>query len=268
MRKTQALAARYRLSVRTATLTGRIGARFGRATGSSLEFMDFRDYAPGDDLRHVDWRAYARTDQLKVRLYREEVSPLVEILADSSRSMAVTDAKARAQRDLMSAFAVFAAKASGIPRLLSLGGDVIDDADAVPLDRGDLTLDLPVVPLRPRSVRVILSDFLVPGDPGPVIRRASEGASYLYVIQVLDPWELEPRLEGAALLIDCEDGSRLDVDLSDSAVARYRDRLMNLRAAVERATLSAGGIYALVSASEPEVMFRDALLPAAVIEPA
>ena len=54
----------------------------GRGPGSSLEFLDFRDYVPGDDLRHVDWRAYARTDSLKVRLFREEVSPL---LADRER---------------------------------------------------------------------------------------------------------------------------------------------------------------------------------------
>ena len=75
---------------------GHAGDRLGKGTGASLEFMDFREYLPGDDLRHVDWRAYARTDQLKIRLHREEVTHAIEIVADLSASMAVTPVAAAA----------------------------------------------------------------------------------------------------------------------------------------------------------------------------
>src|SRR5439155_2967235 len=69
----------------------------GARAGSSLEFRDHRSYEPGDDLRHVDWHAFARTDQLSVKLYREEVSPHLDVLIDGSRSMALAgSAKARA----------------------------------------------------------------------------------------------------------------------------------------------------------------------------
>ena len=31
-----------------------------RASGSSVEFSDYRTYAPGDEYRRIDWNAYAR----------------------------------------------------------------------------------------------------------------------------------------------------------------------------------------------------------------
>ena len=38
-------------------------------TGESMEFMDHREYQPGDDLRRLDWAAYARSDKMIVKLY-------------------------------------------------------------------------------------------------------------------------------------------------------------------------------------------------------
>ena len=46
-----AAAARYRLRLGTVRYRGRTGSRRGLGVGSSLEFLDFRDYVPGDDLR-------------------------------------------------------------------------------------------------------------------------------------------------------------------------------------------------------------------------
>ncbi|MFZ4429922.1 MAG: DUF58 domain-containing protein [Phycisphaerales bacterium] len=63
------------------------GERRSRRRGRSVEFDDFRDYAPGDDLRHVDWNIYARLDRLYVKLFREEEDLAVNILVDNSASM-------------------------------------------------------------------------------------------------------------------------------------------------------------------------------------
>ena len=40
--------------------------------GSSCEFDDYRDYAPGDDITKIDWNAYARFDKLYLKLYLDE----------------------------------------------------------------------------------------------------------------------------------------------------------------------------------------------------
>ena len=79
--------ARYRLASPRSTPAGLIGQRLGSRAGSSLEFMDHRQYHPGDDIRRIDWSAYARSERLHVKLYRDEVSPHLELLIDTSSSM-------------------------------------------------------------------------------------------------------------------------------------------------------------------------------------
>ena len=102
---------RYRLGL-PPRAAGGAGTTLGRRAGSSLEFRDYRDYHPGDDLRHVDWNAYARSDQLSVKLYREEVTPHVDLIVDGSRSMALEgSAKEAATLALPAFFATAAANA-------------------------------------------------------------------------------------------------------------------------------------------------------------
>src|SRR3979409_2500269 len=77
------------------TLAGR-GVPAGRAagqwrsrtSGSSVEFSDYRTYAPGDEFRRIDWNAYARLERLFVRLYRAEEDLALNLLIDASASMA------------------------------------------------------------------------------------------------------------------------------------------------------------------------------------
>ena len=115
-------AARFRLAMPRRALTGRIGDRLGRGLGASIEFEEHRAYRPGDDLRHVDWRAYARTDRLDVKLFREEVAPIVDLVVDTSASMAATPAKEQALRDLVDTFVRFAARDGGRGRCHAAGG--------------------------------------------------------------------------------------------------------------------------------------------------
>ena len=256
----------FGLALPRGVLAGRAGERLGRGTGSSLEFMDFRDYTPGDDLRHVDWRTYARTDQLKVRLFREEVSPNLDIIADLSASMAVTERKEQALRDLVEAAAFWASRWGCRPRRLSCGGEVFEDGDAVPLSGaadGDL---LPREALRPRGLRLLISDFLFRDDPAPMLRKLASGAAHLYVIQLLDPWEWEPVREGTITLRDCETGDRLDLELDPRTIDAYRRRLDVLTGSVRRAMHGVGGSYGAVRADHPLAMFRRDLLPAGMVE--
>ena len=77
----------FRLPLRQRVWRGGSGDFMGRGTGSSLDFQDHRAYAPGDDPRHINWQAYARTGQYSMKLFREEVRPLIDIVLDVSPSM-------------------------------------------------------------------------------------------------------------------------------------------------------------------------------------
>jgi uncharacterized protein (DUF58 family) len=63
------------------------GERRSPKRGQSVEFADFRPYAPGDDFRRIDWNAYARLERFFLKLFVEEEDLTVHILVDASPSM-------------------------------------------------------------------------------------------------------------------------------------------------------------------------------------
>jgi uncharacterized protein (DUF58 family) len=56
--------------------------------GFSVEYLDHRAYAPGDDLRGLNWKLAARTDKYYVKLFQDETNLRAYLLLDCSRSMA------------------------------------------------------------------------------------------------------------------------------------------------------------------------------------
>src|SRR5436309_4121203 len=75
------------LLTRRPMASGRPGRRRSPLAGSSMEFSDYRRYAPGDDFRRIDWRAYARLERLFLRVFEAEENLTVTILIDCSDSM-------------------------------------------------------------------------------------------------------------------------------------------------------------------------------------
>src|SRR5271154_2463230 len=55
--------------------------------GVSVEFANYREYAPGDDLKRLDWRAYARSNRFHIKQYEQESDLRAPLLLDASRSM-------------------------------------------------------------------------------------------------------------------------------------------------------------------------------------
>ena len=61
--------------------------------GFSVEFMDHRPYAPGDEIRTLDWKLLARTDKHFVKLFQDETNLRAHIVLDRSRSMGYRSGK-------------------------------------------------------------------------------------------------------------------------------------------------------------------------------
>jgi uncharacterized protein (DUF58 family) len=55
--------------------------------GQSVEFLQHREYAVGDDLRHVDWKVWGRQDRLYVKQFEEDTNLRCTMLVDVSASM-------------------------------------------------------------------------------------------------------------------------------------------------------------------------------------
>lgn len=63
------------------------GRNASRQLGGSGEFVDYREYSPGDDLRRLDWRVMGRTGRAYLRLYQDETNLACTLLVDASGSM-------------------------------------------------------------------------------------------------------------------------------------------------------------------------------------
>ena len=59
--------------------------------GSSIEFVEHRQYYPGDEIRHIDWRAYGKTGKYYIKEYEDETNLRSYLLVDASGSMAYGD---------------------------------------------------------------------------------------------------------------------------------------------------------------------------------
>jgi uncharacterized protein (DUF58 family) len=59
--------------------------------GQSIEFLQHRQYTPGDEIRHIDWKVYGRQDRLHIKQYEEETNLRLTLVVDRSASMAYGD---------------------------------------------------------------------------------------------------------------------------------------------------------------------------------
>lgn len=251
------LAEAYRVALLEAPPRGLAGERLSKGTGASLEFQDRRVYAVGDDVRHLDWRAYARSDQLLVRQYREEVLPRLEILLDVSRSLAVEPGKAQLALDV-AALIARAAAADGFQVQVVRCGDGPDLVDAPRLAAEDTTFDArapwlasvaaATAVLRRGSMRVVVSDFLFPHDPGDLVRPLAAQGGGLALVQVLGASDREPPTQGALRLVDAEDDTAHDLVIDARIAARYRARLARLSDGLREECARCGARFALLAA--------------------
>jgi uncharacterized protein (DUF58 family) len=81
------------LKARTIVEGLRVGDHRSPYRGFSVEFVQHREYVPGDDIRHIDWKSYGRSERYTIKQYEQETNFAGHILLDASRSMLYGDAE-------------------------------------------------------------------------------------------------------------------------------------------------------------------------------
>ena len=255
--------------------------------GASLEFADYRRYAPGDEIRYIDWNVYARHGSLFVKEFAAEESVHVTIALDASASMAYGKAsKFEAARELAAALGYIAlanfdsvsvyalgeslrlavrrlrGKRSVFPFLQALEG-------LVPGGRTDFkgALSARLVRGKGRSLAILLSDFCDPTGPGEGIRSLLAQGHQVHLVHIVAREELDPPERGHFKLVDLESGARRQVAISPAAVERYRERFRGYCDDLERFATEHEVYYARVRSDEPlERRVRDILRRGGILE--
>lgn len=227
-------------------IVGRMkGERKSKRKGTSVEFAEHRQYAPGDDLRHIDWNAFGRLDRLFLKLFLEEEDLHVHTLVDTSLSMGFGEpTKLHYAKQVAAALAfvglvnsdriileAFASRLqAGIPNVRgrSQMWRIVQYLERLrPSGESDLTAAARDFAVKKggKGVVVVISDFLDKHGYEDALRYLLARKMDVFVIHVLAREEVEPELVGDLRLVDCEDGEEADVTISAPLLKRYKENL-------------------------------------------
>jgi uncharacterized protein (DUF58 family) len=242
LRDGEQLGLRYALQIPQVAASGWTGSRSGRRAGTSIDFQDYREYQPGDDLRFIDWGIFARSDRLTVKLFREEVTPHLDLILDGSRSMNLEDsAKGAAVAQLAALLATSAANAQctqavwlsgeGFQRLANdtLVPSAWDKLELSSQRTPEQSFEIMPPKFRRLGVRVFVSDLLWAGEPVQLLRRLREGAAALFVIQLLARDDATPPEHGNLRVVDSESGAESEIYIDSAVAKQYADNLAQLQ---------------------------------------
>jgi uncharacterized protein (DUF58 family) len=242
--------------------------------GTSIEFAEHKEYAPGDDIRHIDWKAVGRVGRYYVKRFEDETEMRTFLLVDASASMGY-------QRRGVSKLAYASYLAAALGYLLAQQGDpagllLFDERTRQylpPRTRGghirDLLLALdgayPAGRTEPgralghvgeladrRSLVILMSDLLdAPADLADRLRQLRSRGHDVALFHLLDPDEVELPFEELTDFegLEPEDARRLLVDPRDLA-ASFRRESLALRERWRLACLEARVEYRFAATDE------------------
>ncbi len=254
------------------------GDRRSIRKGTSIEFVDYRHYTPGDDPRSVDWNIYRRSGNLYVKQFEEEEIVTAHILVDVSRSMEWgSPSKLQFASRLAAALGYIVLAGSSRLVVTTLSGATATSygpawgrpsvgalIEFLQRERphGETDLDAALDSYARRASAgqaLIISDLLTPKfEQG--IRRLLDRRFEVTILHVLAPEEVHPPMSGDLTLIDRESGHEVPITLNQEALDKYEERFRTWSRALESFCARHDVVYQRMQTSERlEVVLFDHL---------
>lgn len=215
-------------TLREALLQGRRRPRTAGAgsptvyRGDGYEFVELREYVPGDDVRRIDWAASARSGQLQTRVVLEDVALTLAAVVDTSASMQAGRARALADAAADAVRRWFAA-ATGEDRCVRVFGDDLVpgwDDRSEPSFSLERSLRVAGAALRRGTALLVISDFYeLAGTDDDLIALGRRFDCTALVAR--DPWRDDLPLSGFVRVRDAENGSAAALYLGRAEKRRY-----------------------------------------------
>jgi uncharacterized protein (DUF58 family) len=242
--------------------------------GFSQEFAEYRAYVPGDDLRHVDWNLFARTERCYLKRYRGETNSQLVLLLDASNSMQYTSGPPKKMdyaRFIAASLFYLAIKNQRDAAGLIVFDDEVREyvrpstrqgqlarlfaglEQAEPRARTDFGKPLRHFQdlLHRRGIAIVISDFYE--EPEKIVR-AIEPLRFrgndVVLFHILDPEEIQPVLNGPALLVDLETDQQIEV-IPEYTKTTYRAKMEAHIEQLRSRTRGAGMDYRLLVTDQP-----------------
>jgi len=221
----------------------RMGDSISKRVGKSLEFIDYKNYQPGDDLRSIDWNLYGRLDKLYLKLFHEEVDLNIYIFVDSSLSMGAS--KLLYAQKVAAAISYIGLKCLNSVSIVSFSDSVekflppsrkrshiyniFDFLEGMTQGKEtNINETMKSFSMRKgisSGVALILSDFFSP--PG-----YKEGVKYLLhkgfavnIIHILDVEDRNPGMLGKVRIQDAESYTAVNFTVNEIILKKYRKKI-------------------------------------------
>ncbi len=227
--------------------------------GWGLEFLEVRDYQPGDDIRSIDWNVTARMGHPYVKNYVEEREQSVLLMVDGSSSLSFASdlrSKRRTAVDVCALLALSAARNNDRVGMVLFTEAVEHFVPPRKGSRQTLRLIRDLVAWRPayrgtsisralefvnrwskkRGIVFLISDLQDEGWPS--ILRVVARKHDVVVVVVTDPRETELPALGLIALEDAETGQQRLVDTSDRRVRQAYATAVHARRETRRRLLA------------------------------
>lgn len=273
-----------RVEMLQTVLKNKIAGLFGgnhksRTYGSSCEFVDYRNYVPGDDITKIDWNAYARFETLYLKLYLDERQLHTKIYIDISQSMAFGDGK-KAETALQIAatlaylsvteldrVSVYTIKDSEVTEVISsLSGREryfaeITKLNDIEFGGGCFITDglMPTQVGYGDGLSVIISDFLTDSDYENAIDYLADKKRDVLCVQVLTGEEINPKVRGKNVFYDSEDmGRSYRKNINKDIIRAYREAVKYVQDRLRNYCNARGAEYILLTDDKPvdEIFFE------------
>ncbi len=210
--------------------------------GEGYDFIELREYMPGDDIRHIDWIVTAKMRTPYIKIFREERELNVVTASMLNGSVHFGTKKFKQELiaelaalisfsvlhngDLLSSY-IFAdtmyAHSKPTKKMFAVQKNVGDILEFDPLNKPadyKAMADTLYKRLRRRSLIIVMGDFFEIPD----FRLLAKKHEVVAVI-VRDRLEESPPEMGFASLVDPETGTTLEGDYNAKSVAGYRARV-------------------------------------------
>ncbi len=245
------------------------GHNRSRLPGYGHEFLDHRNFYPGDDLRAVNWRAYLRFERFLLKTFELEPRVPIRLLLDASASMGVGGKFFYARRLALALIYIALVKLDTVslhhfakslsrPVQATGGRQCIHELErflrlavcAGETDFHTVVRSFLSAYQRPGLV-IVVSDFFGEQDDCEALQNLADFGHELLLVQVWAREDRNPELNGPIELIDSETGrvQRLEVDADASG--RYRARVEQQSKALRRLAARNGGRYVDVCTGTP-----------------
>ncbi len=241
--------------------------------GFSVEFSEYRQYAQGDDPRFLDWKLFARTDRSYIRLFEDETNLRCYVVADFSRSMSFgsLDYNKHDYARTIAASLAWMLNRQGDAVGLSLFDERVRMVIPARYRPGQLrrimvaleektsgtetnpaqALEHAARRLNKRGFVVLISDLLAPVEQFEAGLKLLRGCGHdVVVFQVLDPVELNLKIDGPKLFEDLETGQKIYAD-PNAANAAFVERITEHNDAVQAVCEKMGAAFVRTVTDEP-----------------